>query len=110
MMSSDYRGYARGQTLGCRQMQELVGSMGIGVRAQNPGDYELGGGESFPQHRHERDTAPFAHIRRGLSEIIQRGLINHIGEPFALWRGIPSSGCLRSVETRAGSIRRICLQ
>ena len=38
-----------------RKMQVLVGAVGVGVRAEYPGDHELRLRESLAEHAHERD-------------------------------------------------------
>src|SRR6185312_705529 len=56
------------QLLGESDVQEFVGAMRIGMRAQHTGDHELGLGKFLAQHGHERNGAAFALIGGGFAE------------------------------------------
>ena len=65
-------GDAAGKGLGRRQVEELVGTVGVGARAQDAGDEELGLGKALTQHAHEGDGDPLPHEHRFLAEIALR--------------------------------------
>src|SRR5690606_21385651 len=60
MVFGEHPRHRGGDLLAHRDVQELVRAVGIGVRAEHPGDHELRAGEFFAEHAHERDRAAFA--------------------------------------------------
>ncbi len=50
-----------GHFLAGGDVEELVGAVGVGVRAEDAGNEELGVGKLLPQHPHERNRATPPH-------------------------------------------------
>ena len=64
---------ASGEPAGGREVEVLVGAVGVGVGAEHAGDHELGVGEPFAEHAHERDRAALAEQPGRLPERRRRG-------------------------------------
>src|SRR5579885_1432839 len=65
MIGDDLRDTA-GQPAGGGQMQEFIGAVGIGMRAEHAGDDELRPRVAFAQHGHERMVPPSPMYTGGL--------------------------------------------
>ncbi len=66
------------QLLRGRDVEELVGAVGVGAGAQDAGDQELRQREALAQHRHEGDRAALALVSGGPAEERGRGLIDRL--------------------------------
>ena len=67
MVSENLRDHDRNALAG-RNVQEFVWAVRVGMRTEHASDDELRLRELRPEHSHERDGAPFSHIRRRRSE------------------------------------------
>ena len=61
-MVGQHQGDAGGELLGVLEMEELVRSVGVGVRPEDAGDEELSAREALTQHAHEGDGAAASHM------------------------------------------------
>ena len=91
-------------------VQEFVGAMGVGMRAQHAGDDELGLGEGAAQHGHEGDRAAFALERHRLAEGGQACLVQRGFQPGREGGRVPAIIAARHVEYHLGVIGRIFFQ
>ncbi len=55
-------GHAGGDPFPGRDVEELIGTVGIGFRPQHTGDQKLHPGKALTQHAHKRNAATGAHI------------------------------------------------
>src|SRR6185437_14530203 len=95
---------ARGKPLGIADVQELIGTMGIGLRAEHAGDYELRVWKSAAEHGHEGNRAPLPLIGRRPSVVSLARGIEGAFEPRSKRRGIPAVIPPRRLEADSGAI------
>src|SRR5689334_22524406 len=97
--------HATGYLSGGRQMEKLIGTVGIGMRPEDPGDEELCLREALSEHAHERDRAPDPHKSRRLAKPFTRSAFQRSLEPQRQWWGVPSSRAPISCEGDFGAVR-----
>ena len=74
-------GHHHAHPLAGGDVQELVRAVCVGMRAKHARDEELGARELLAEHAHERDRAAFAHVGRGLAEVVHRRGVERNGQP-----------------------------
>ena len=102
--------HRQGDAFAGRDVEEFVGAVGVGVRAQHAGDDELRVGELLAQHAHERDRAALAHHRRRRAEGRLRGLLDGRLQPGRQRRRVPAGSAPLAVEGDLRAVGRIGLQ
>src|SRR3974377_1639057 len=93
MVGEDMRDTA-GQFLPCRDMQEFVRAMGIGIRTENAGDEELRLRIPLTQHVHEGNRTPLTHVCGLAAKEGPRSPIHRLKKPRSQLRGTPTRGAL----------------
>src|SRR5438552_9601839 len=106
----DHLGDARRDPRAGRQVEELVGPVGVGARAHRAGDKELGLREALAEHAHERDRAAEAREHRRLAEVRDRCAVDRLEQLRIRRRRVPAvAGVAVGVEGDARAVRRIGL-
>jgi hypothetical protein len=75
-----------------RDVQEFVGPVRIGMRAQHPNDHKLRLKEFLAEHRHEGNTATFAHISAGAPDVASAARTRDCSLPEWISPCNPSAG------------------
>ena len=106
----DDLGDAAVELLGELEIDELVGSMSVGLRAKNTSDAELRVREELSKHTNERDGTTLTVVTGGLSKVSFRGSLERVSSPVRESRSVPAGTGLIAVERDLGSIRRVLLE
>src|ERR1700687_2953165 len=101
---------AASQLLRGRDMEKLVGAVGVGVWTEHAGDQKLRVGKTLAEHPHKWNRTAFSHVRGRLSEIITRRLVKTALEPRRESRRIPTARAPIWREAHLASIGRIFLE
>src|ERR1700736_4538659 len=104
-MVGEHIGDGRGDALAGRDVQELVGAMGVRMRPQHAGDDELRPRKFRAEHRHEGNAAALAHERRRRTEGSVGGMSQRSLEPGRQRRGVPAGRGVVRLEAHRGAIR-----
>ena len=90
-VGAEQAGDALGDPAGGREVEELVGAVGVAAGHEHAGDRRTGRrGTSLAEHAHERDRAALAERPRRLAERRRRHLVERRGEPRRERRGVPA--------------------
>src|ERR1700733_7766411 len=89
-MVGEHAGDDLGDLLAGRDMEEFVGAVCIGMRAEHAGYDELRGREARAEHCHKRNAAAFADIGGRRAERFVRRLCQRGFEPWRQRRRIPA--------------------
>ncbi len=101
-------GDALGDPAGGREVEELVGAVGVAAGHEHAGDDELGRREHRSEHAHERDRAALADRPGRLAEGGRRHLVERRRQPWRERGGVPPRRRLLVVERhgRAATVDR----
>ena len=90
-----------------RQVEKLVRSVGVGLRAEHTGHHELRLRVALAEHRHERDRAADAHRAGGLPERVDRRGVHCGREPRRGRRGVPATRVLDLRHSRRRAVGHV---
>ena len=91
-------------------IQKLIRSVRVRLRAEHAGDQELGLGELGVEHAHEGNRAADAHVHRILAEEALRSRRHRSSQPRRGGRRIPAFSGRIGIECDFRSVRRIAFQ
>src|SRR5204862_6359080 len=93
-----------------RDVQELVRSVRIAVRAEDSGDEELRLGVARAEHPHERNRSPFAERHRPFAEVRFRCALDRLLEPRRDLRRDPAAAAFFGIEENTRAVRRVAFE
>ena len=103
-------GDAAVELLGELKVDELVGTMSVGLRAENTSNAELRVGEEISEHADEGDGTSLSVVSSGVTEVSLRGSLEGVSGPVGQSGGVPSSTSLIALEGDLSAIGRVLLE
>src|SRR5512141_1298411 len=100
----------RGQVLRVLDVEELVRTVGIAVRAEDAGDQELRLRVALAEHGHEGNRAAFAERHRPFAEVRLRRALDRLLQPRRRGRRLPSAAALLRIERDARAVGGIAFE
>lgn len=111
MVVVDQAGDGTGETLAVRDVEELVGSVGVGSRTEETSDGKQSSGKLLTKKSHKGDRSTLSNetsglaIKEGFTGVLERGL-----EPGNEGRRVPTGTRLLNGKGDLGSVGRVDLE